>query len=75
VNRNPGRVTEGTLFPKIDDIEAVESFSLSLRLGNRPRSVSLAPELREIGDYSYHDGLLEIQVPGFPVHSMLVVQR
>lgn len=75
VNRNPGRVTEGTLFPRIEEIMDAESFSLSLRLAKKPRSVSLAPEPGQIGDYAYHDGLLELQVPGFPVHSMLVVQR
>lgn len=75
VNRNPGRVTDGTLFPRIDDIEEVRGFSLSIRMAKKPRSVSLAPQLGEIDDYSYHDGLLEVQVPGFPIHRMLVVKR
>ena len=74
INRHAGRVTGGTLFPRIEHIATADSCTVAVRLDAKPKSVGIAPSAREIGDYSYHQGVLELRVPEFESHQMVVIQ-
>ncbi len=58
---------------KITNIPPVPPCHLSLRLPARPMSVYLEPQHRELHDCPYADGRLEVLVPEFAIHQMIVV--
>lgn len=60
---------------RIVDIPAAEPCRLMLRTSDRPRQVSLEPGGRKPADWSYADGLLQVAVPGFPIHEMVVIHH
>ena len=75
VNRHAGRRAAGSIFPCIQEIQPVLPFRLSVRVGFKPSSVSLAPDIAPISGYRHEDGVISLDVPGFDIHSLVVIQR
>lgn len=74
----PGVVKDGQrgLRPEriITDIPAAPACRVSLRLEGRPASVTLQPQNQPLTHWKYENSRLEIAVPGFAIHQMVVVK-
>ncbi len=72
VNRAAGRITYGPLFPRISDIPPARQVTVTLALNSPPHRVTLEPGgAGAAADYA--DGRLEVRVPPFDIHRMIVV--
>ena len=58
----------------ITDIPPTTACHVSLQLDRRPSSVSLEPQHQPAIDWKYENGRLEIDVPPFAIHQMIVVK-
>ena len=72
VNRAVGRITHGPLFPRISEIPPARQVTVTLALDTAPHRVTLEPG-GEVAAADYADGRLEIIVPPFAIHRMIVV--
>lgn len=59
---------------KITNIPPVPASHVSVKLAEKPKSVKLQPQNREVKNWQYKNGRLEVDVPGFAIHQMLVVE-
>jgi hypothetical protein len=60
--------------PVITDIPPAPSCHVSLRLERRPAAVTLQPQNQPLSDWRYETGRLEVTVPEFAIHQMVVVK-
>jgi hypothetical protein len=61
-------------YTTITDIPAVPPCHVSIRLPSEPTSVTLHPGNQEITDATYENGKLRCELPGFPIHAVLVLE-
>jgi glycosyl hydrolase family 42 (putative beta-galactosidase) len=61
-------------YPFIKSLPQVPSCSVSIRLPQRPTSVRLQPRDEAIEKWQYEDGRLTVEVPGFAVHQIVVIE-
>ena len=77
VNMAPGRrevVRSGNrLHTKITAIEPVPESRIVVETPGRPVSVELQPQATSLHDWHYDRGRLEIRLPGFGIHQMVVL--
>jgi len=59
---------------RITDIPPVPACRVSLRVATRPRGVFLQPQNRKLDSWEFCDGILQLQVPEFLIHQIVVVQ-
>lgn len=59
---------------RITDIPVVPSCRVSVRLPARPQTVSLQPDDERLSDWSFEDGRLEVTIPSFAIHQMVVME-
>lgn len=79
VNMAPGERTyawkRGWYRPvTIHSLPAVRPHNATVRLPDEPRAVRLQPEDVPLEDWTYRDGRVELQVPAFDVHRMIVFE-
>lgn len=60
--------------PVITDIPPAPSSHVSLRSASKPSALYLQPQNRKITDWKYEKGRVEIRVPQFAIHQMVVVE-
>jgi len=58
----------------ITEIPAAPACRVSLRLAARPASVMLQPQNQPVAGWTFENGRLEIDVPAFAIHQMVVVK-
>lgn len=77
VNMAPGRrevLSMGTRqYPKIDELPPVAPCRISVKVPVRPSGVAIQPQGISLNDWRFADGRLEMEVPGFDVHQMVVI--
>jgi len=77
VNMAPGRqeVVKGGIrsYRTITQIPPVPACRVSLRLSEKPTKIQLQPQGAAPKDWRFEDGRLEVQVPEFDIHQMLVI--
>ncbi len=77
VNMAPGQREEFTQdkrkFVRIAELPPVETAHVSVRMPTRPTSVELQPQGTALADWKYRAGRVEIDVPQFAVHQMVVI--
>jgi len=77
VNMAPGQhdvVTAGRRpYRKVTDIPPVPPCRVSVRLPARPTSVRLEPQGVPVDGWTCEHGRLEVMLPGFAIHQMLVI--
>jgi Beta-galactosidase trimerisation domain len=61
-------------YPFIKSLPQVPSCSVSIRLPQQPTSVRLQPRDEAIENWQYEDGRLTVEVPGFAVHQIVVIE-
>lgn len=59
----------------VTNIPPVRLTTFSLKLGAKPTSVKLQPQNQQITNWHYNNGILEVEVPGFDIHQMVVVEQ
>lgn len=58
----------------VTNIPPVPETSFTLKLATKPVSVKLQPQNQEIKNWQYQNGHLEVMVPSFAIHQMVVVE-
>ena len=58
----------------ISSLPAIEPHTIVVRVPRKPQTVMLQPEGVSLVQWTYRDGRLELHVPTFEVHRMIVVQ-
>ncbi|NLY00815.1 MAG: hypothetical protein GXY83_32385 [Rhodopirellula sp.] len=61
-------------YPLIHSLPPVPPCRVSVRLTERPSGVRLEPEGKPVEDCRHEDGRLTVDVPGFAVHRMVVIE-
>jgi len=78
VNMHPGKreiITGGRRrYPMITEIPPVPECHVTVRLPARPKSVELQPQGTPLNGWTYEDGRLEVAVPSFGIHQMVVIE-
>ncbi len=78
VNMAPGTreviTTNRRRYTRITEIPPVETCRVSLRLPGKPREVRLEPQGRPLEAWRYDAGRLEMTVPRFAIHQLVVVR-
>lgn len=77
VNRAEGkrqRFPNSHLAWRITDIPAVPTTRVTLLLERRPRMITLQPQAKPLNDWTFQDGKLELKLPAFAIHQMVVIQ-
>ena len=59
----------------IKNIPPTPPFHITLSLTGKPKSVILQPQGLEVKDWSYKKGYLQVKVPSFDIHQMLIVNN
>lgn len=76
-NLSPGKRKNGTwrrrAYQVITDVPPITASVVSVKLGRKPAAVYLQPQGKQIGDWQYRDGRLEVAVPPFDFHQMIVI--
>jgi hypothetical protein len=78
VNIAPGRRERepqalGFLNLHIRELPPAPACRVSLRLPQRPLSVTLQPQGKAITDWTWRDGQLDLPLPSFETHQMVVI--
>lgn len=78
VNSAPGkRERDPESYPflnlHVTELPPAPACRVSVRLAARPRSVMLQPQAQPLADWRWHDGWLEVNLPSFESHQMLVI--
>ncbi len=81
VNRHPGAITAGSIFPKIESIDAAPASSIRIKLPTAPGKVYVAPDTTgthhgpetPLGEI-YESGELRLEIDGFSIHKMVVIE-
>jgi hypothetical protein len=60
---------------RIDAIPGCPACHLSLLLPRRPRKVELQPQGRIVEQWAYRAGRLEMDLPGFDIHQIVVIRQ
>jgi len=78
VNMAPGRrqevVANNRRYRRIEELPPVPACRIWVRLGAKPASVRLQPQDRPAPRWSFTDGRLQVEVPSFAVHQMVVIE-
>ena len=61
-------------YPLIKSLPPVPECSVSVRLPGRPKCVKLQPQDELLESWEYEGGRVTIEVPGFGVHQMVVIE-
>jgi hypothetical protein len=76
-NLSPGKRRNGTWrrrsYQVITDVPPIPACSVSVKLAAKPATVYLQPQGRKIDDWLYRNGRLEVAVPSFDFHQMVVI--
>lgn len=76
-NLSPGKRRNGTWrrrsYQVITDVPPIPACSVSVKLAAKPTAVYLQPQGRKIDDWLYRNGRLEVAVPSFDFHQMVVI--
>jgi len=58
----------------LDEIPSIGSLTVSVRTGRRPQKITLQPENRHL-DFTYEDGVSQIEIPELKIHSIIVIDE
>jgi hypothetical protein len=58
----------------IHSLPAVRSHNATVRLPDKPRAVTLQSEGVPLEEWTYRDGRVQLQVPAFGAHRMIVFE-
>jgi hypothetical protein len=61
-------------YPLIKSLPPVPECSILVKLPDRPISVQLQPQGKPVEHWQYQNGQLSVEVPGFAVHQMVVIE-
>ena len=61
-------------YVKITSLPLAGECKVSVRLANRPTRVTLQPQDQPLENWEYADGRLEVGVPSFRGHQMIVLE-
>ena len=64
----------GRAYPLIKSLPPVSDCEVSIKLSQRPTSVRLQPQDEAIENWQYEDDRLTVEVPGFAVHQIVVIE-
>ncbi len=65
----------GRRYARITSLAPVPECQISVRLATRPTTVMLQPQDRTLDEWEYTNGRLELRVPPFKVHQMIVLEH
>ena len=78
VNMHPGKreiIAGGRRrYPMITEIPPVAKCRISVRLPAEPKSVELQPQGTPVDGWTYESGRLDVAVPSFGIHQMVVIE-
>ncbi|MBM4092711.1 MAG: hypothetical protein FJ276_25375 [Planctomycetes bacterium] len=79
VNIAPGKreydpKTPGFVNMRLTELPSAPACRTALRLSSRPHKVTLEPQDQACDDWTWSDGLLNLTIPAFDVHQMVVIQ-
>jgi hypothetical protein len=59
---------------KITDIPAIKAHQISVKLPHPPKRVMIQPGHISLQDWKYENGRLNISIPAFHIHQMIVIE-
>ena len=76
-NLSPGKRRNGTWrqrsYQVITDVPPIPACAVSVQLAAKPAAVYLQPQGKKIDDWQFRNGRLEVAVPPFDFHQMIVI--